>query len=294
MTTSLVPRGRPTGPTQQQANAFIGSEIAVQPGHLQRTKRGNVDLDSDSSNFPVSQYPQSVLEDTAFADRAQVVQGQNLTGRAVQVQYSLGEKDFEFYASKQAAEELANFERWVALQFDFKSPADVDRFAKMFPEYFERRSAVLKNISDANLRYAEILLTGAQSADDYNYLWMCQTGRIPLIEGPIWKPADWFGNAEAQANMALFNPLKLFATSTAITMPTPYIPTAATGFFNPGIPQDAAAGRAVDRRMITGAYPGLGAGAAPQNPGLAGIPANFSLKQAPGAAVVGYRALLGL
>lgn len=289
---SLVPRGRPTGPTQQQANAFIGSEIAAQPGHLQRTQRGNIAITDDTSNFPVSQYPHAVLEDTAFAERAKVVAGQNFTGKEVAVQYSLGEKDFEYFASKQAAEELANFERWVALQFDFKSPADVDRFAKMFPEYFERRSAVLKNISDANLRYAEILLTGAQSADDYNYLWMCQTGRIPLISGPIWKPADWFGGAAATADMALFNPLKLFATANERTMPTPYIPTAATGFFNPGIPQAAGVGRLGDRFTITGSY--LNARGVRQPGEDAGVPGNFNLlRPAAAGAVNPYRALLG-
>lgn len=277
--TNIVPRGRPTGPTQQQANAFIGAELAVQPTALQRTKRGGVAFADDTSNFPASQYPDSALEDTMMVSKSQVVGGQNITGAPVPVHYTLGPDDFEYFRSKQAAEEMANYERWVALQFDFKSPADVDRFAKMFPEYFERRMAVLKNVSDANLRYAQILLTGAQSADDYVYLWMAQTGRIPLITGPLWKPDSWFDvGSAAEARMAMFNPLKLFATARPTTMPTPYIPNANTGFFNPGIPLPATAARSADRNTIQGFTPNPAAGGAPFPPWEVGVPENFSMR----------------
>lgn len=274
---NLVPRGRPTGPTQQQANAFVGVEMASMPGVLQRTQRGGIRLERDSSNFPVSQYPDSVAEDTEMVTRSAVVHGENLTGGAVKVNYTLTDKDFQYYESKQAAQELADFERWVALQFDFKSPADVDRFAKMFPEYFERRLAVLKNVSDANLRYSQILLTGAQSSEDYVYLWLAQTGKIPLISGPLWKPETWFGTTDdAQAKMAMFNPLKLFSTGNAANIQTPYIPNQDTGYFNPGIPEPAGVGRLGDRAMIKGGTPaGYGFGAV--NAVDRGVPPTFTM-----------------
>lgn len=276
---NLVPRGRPTGPTQQQANAFVGVEMASMPGVLQRTQRGGVALFQDQNNFPASQYPDSVAADTEMVTRSTVVQGQNLTGQPVQVNYALTDKDFEYYASKQAAQELADFERWVAMQFDFKSPADVDRFAKMFPEYFERRLAVLKNVSDANLRYSQILLTGAQSSEDYVYLWLAQTGKIPLITGPLWKPEAWFGTANAnQAKLALFNPLRMFSNANANTMPTPYIPDGGTGYFNPGIPLPPGAGRAADRLAIEGgsAQNFMAYGAAAATAAQRGVPPTFN------------------
>jgi len=276
---NLVPRGRPTGPSQTQANAFVGVEMASMPGVLQRTQRGGLAIADDKNNFPVSQYPDSVADDTMMVSRSQVVNGQNLIGRPVNVQYSLSDKDFEYFESKQAAQELANFERWVALQFDFKSPADVDRFAKMFPEYFERRLAVLKNVSDANLRYSQILLTGAQSSEDYVYLWLAQTGKIPLIEGPLWKPETWFGTTNPnQAKLAMFNPLKLFSTGTFMTIPTPYVPTNADGYFNPGIPQPAGAARADDRYKIYGGTPAGYLGAPPAvSPTTRGVPGAFTM-----------------
>lgn len=275
---NLVPRGRPTGPSQTQANAFVGVEMASMPGVLQRTQRGGVALQQDSNNFPVSQYPDSVVDDTEMTLRSSVISGENLTGAPVSVLYNLSDKDFEYYASKQAAQELADFERWVALQFDFKSPADVDRFAKMFPEYFERRLAVLKNVSDANLRYSQILLTGAQSSEDYVYLWLAQTGKIPLISGPLWKPEAWFGTPDdAQAKLAMFNPLKLFSSGTVTSVQTPYIPNPTTGYFNPGIPQPAGIGRLSDRAMVKGGTPagyGLPAVAAVDR----GVPPGFTMR----------------
>lgn len=235
--TTKVPRGRPTGPTQEQANAFVAAEMAVQPGQLQRVERGDIPLAQDTSNFPVSQYPSDVATDTMMHERAKVVGGQNLTGQPVPVHYALSDKDFEFYAQKQAAQELAAFETWVGTQFNFKLPSEVERFARMFPTYFERRKAVLKNVSDTNLRYAEILLTGAQSAEDYEFLWNVQSGRIPLTQGPIWDPSNWFGGANANtAKLALFNPLKLFIDySVADGDLIPNIPQNGN-FFDVGIP----------------------------------------------------------
>jgi len=263
-----APRGRPTGPTQQQAGAFVGAEMAMQPEALQRVKRGGVDLDADSNNFPASQYPWSAMEDSQMQLKAAVVGGENFTAKPVDVQYTLGPEDFAYYKSKQDAEEFAAFERWVQLQFDFKSPAEVDRFAKMFPEYFERRLAVLKNVSDANLRYAQIQLTGAQSADDYLYLWMAQSNRIPLITGALWEPSKWFTSDSASAKLAIFNPFKYFMTTKDIEMP--HIPS--TNFFNPGVPlKSTDQGYAVASNLIK-----MGA-ADESKAGSTGVPNLFSM-----------------
>lgn len=227
MATSLVPGGagfQSTGPTAQQAAAFTATEAAHVQQPLQRPTRGGFvtaagGVVSDPGNFPVQMYPTDVAMDTdAVIRQAVVTQGQNVfynaAGQAVQpnITYAIGEKDFKFYQAKMEAEELAAYERWINLQFDFTKPAEVERFARMYPDYFERRLANLRNISNANLRYAEILCTGCQSPDDYLYLYMVQTGRIPLIQGPIWNPSSWFApQSAADVKMAMFNPFKLYA-----------------------------------------------------------------------------------
>lgn len=228
-----------TGPTRQQAAAFTAAEASHVHQPLQRPLRGGFGVDQDPGNFPVQMYPTDVAMDTDAVIRQQVVAGgQNVfsTSKSTMVPnitYAIGEKDFQFYQAKQEAEELAAFERWLNLQFDFTKPAEVERFARMYPDFFERRLANLRNISNANLRFAEILCTGCQSPDDYLYLYMVQTGRIPLIQGPIWKPDEWFGSTAAELKLAMFNPFKSYIEQTK----APFASTPPPGNFQyPGLP----------------------------------------------------------
>lgn len=240
----MVSARAPQGPTKRQAAQFVAMEMDAQPLATQRVHRGGfADVASDKGNFPTQLYPDMKREDTRMVAKKEVVQGgNNFTGQpATQINYSIGDEDIRYYEAKKEAEELASYERWINRQFNFKSPADVERFSKMFPDYFERRMNVLKNISDANLRYAQICMTGAQSSDDYLYLWLVQTGKIPLIDGPIWDPSRWYAGDRDTAKMALFNPLKLVGMgySTAVPPPPPAGPDA--NWVYPGIPQGAPA-----------------------------------------------------
>lgn len=236
----LVSARAPQGPTRQQAAQFVAMEMDAQPLPTQRVRRGGfADVASDKGNFPTQLYPDMKQEDTRMMAKRQVVQqGQNFTGQpATQINYSIGDEDIRYYESKKEAEELAAYERWINTQFNFKSPADVERFSKMFPDYFERRMNVLKNISDANLRYAQICMTGAQSSDDYLYLWLVQTGKIPLIDGPIWDPSRWYAGDKDTAKLALFNPLRLVAGGPIAVVPPAGPSGPDANWVYPGIPQ---------------------------------------------------------
>lgn len=228
-----------TGPTRQQAAAFTATEAAHVHQPLQRPFRGGFAGETDPGNFPVQMYPTDVAMDTEASIRQQVVTGgQNVYSAAnapavPTLTYAIGDKDFQFFQAKQEAEELATYERWLNLQFDFTKPAEVERFARMYPDFFERRLANLRNISNANLRFAEILCTGCQSPDDYLYLYMVQTGRIPLINGPIWEPDKWFQATDESMKLALFNPFKTYFSSTK----GPYAGAPPPGNFQyPGLP----------------------------------------------------------
>lgn len=242
----MVSARAPQGPSKRQAAQFVAMEMDAQPLATQRVERGGFDdLASDKGNFPTQLYPDMKREDTRMMAKKEVVQGgQNFTGHAAtNITYAIGPEDIRYYESKKEAEELAAYERWINKQFNFKSPADVERFSKMFPDYFERRMNVLKNISDANLRYAQICLTGAQSSDDYLYLWLVQTGKIPLIDGPIWDPSRWYQGTEDTARLALFNPLRLVSALDVSTVP-PAPPSGPNAdWVYPGIPQTLRADR---------------------------------------------------
>jgi len=203
---------RPQGPNYGQVAAFKQMEMNHMPQSIQLPVRGGFleTPDKDKANFPVSQYPEMIAEDTRQATRAKVVDGSgNFSGRNANIVYSLTDEDFKYYEAKEAAEEFAAFERWVATCFDFTKPTEVDRFARMFPDFFERRLATLKNVADANVHYAEIVMRGPQSADDMLYLWLVQTGKIPLIDGPLWDPSKWAQPDATTTKLAIFNPWRM-------------------------------------------------------------------------------------
>lgn len=213
---------RPQGPNYGQVAAFKQMEMRHMPQSIQLPIRGGFlkDPDKDKANFPVSQYPEMIAEDTRQATRAAVVEGKgNFSGQQAGLIYSLTDEDFKYYEAKEAAEEFAAFERWVATCFDFTKPTEVDRFARMFPDFFERRLATLKNVADANVHYAEIVMRGPQSADDMLYLWLVQTGKIPLIDGPLWDPSKWAKPDATTTKLAIFNPWKMVSGKTGSLVP---------------------------------------------------------------------------
>lgn len=230
---------RPQGPGYGEVSAFKSMEMNHMPQPVQRSARGGFDLSNetlsdDKANFPASQYPEMIAEDTRQATRSKVVKGSNFTGKEANMVYHITDEDFKYFEAKEAAEEFAAFERWVVTCFDFKKPTEVDRFARMFPSYFERRLATIKNVADANVRYAEIVLRGPQSSDDFLYLWLVQTGKIPLINGPLWDPSQWSKGSEGTTKMALFNPWNIIKGGTGQQMP--YAIGKGDNWTYPGVP----------------------------------------------------------
>jgi len=232
---------RPQGPGYGEVQAFKSMEMNHMPQPVQRSARGGFNLSDetlsdDKANFPASQYPEMIAEDTRQSTRSKVVTGANFTGDKATMVYNISDEDFKYYEAKEAAEEFAAFERWVVTCFDFKKPTEVDRFARMFPSYFERRMATIKNVADANVRYAEIVLRGPQSSDDFLYLWLVQTGKIPLIEGPLWDPSQWSKPSASSTKMALFNPWKIVNGGTGQMVP--YAIGTGNNWTYPGVPQE--------------------------------------------------------
>lgn len=230
------------GPGYGEVLSFKQMEMNHMPQPVQYARRGGFEsVEKDPANFPVSEYPEMIAEDTRQATRNKVVTGKgNFSGREANINYMLTDEDFKYFEAKEAAEEFAAFERWVQTCFDFKKPAEVDRFARMFPNFFERRLATIKNVADANVKYAEIVMRGPQSADDMLYLWLVQTGKIPLISGALWDPSSWSKPDKTTTKMALFNPWKVINGKEGQSMP--YAIGHDGNYTYPGIPMAVGAG----------------------------------------------------
>ena len=225
------------GPTRQQTRQFTKYLIANQQVPLQRVPRGGFDkLEDDYGNTPTQMYPYDE-SDTEWALKQQILQTglgtDKTTPTQVQQNYMLTQRDIDYIASKQEAETLAQFEAYASTLFDFKDPAQVKLFAQIYPQYYKRRFAVIDNVANAQVRYAKLMLTGPQNANDIEFMYLAQSGRVPLISGPLWNPSQWFKSSSSNIKLALFNPFKPLTQDDAF-LP---IPGGINGVYTtPGLP----------------------------------------------------------
>ena len=93
------------------------------------------------------------------------------------------DSDFEWLQRKQAAAEVADFERWFAKEFDLMDPAQKARAKELYPEFYAARKKLLK-IQTKNLqRLARIKLEGISSFKDLQTVYLAESGRLNL--GPL-------------------------------------------------------------------------------------------------------------
>lgn len=93
------------------------------------------------------------------------------------------DEDFEWLQRKQAAAEVADFERWFAKEFDLMDPAQKARAKELYPEFYAARKKLLK-IQTKNLqRLARIKLEGISSFKDLQTVYLAESGRLNL--GPL-------------------------------------------------------------------------------------------------------------
>lgn len=113
----------------------------------------------------------------------------------------------------------SQFEAYASTLFDFKDPAQVKLFAQIYPQYYKRRFAVIDNVANAQSRYAKLMLTGPQNANDIEFMYLAQSGRVPLISGPLWNPSAWFKSEASDMKLALFNPFKPLTQKDQLPIP---------------------------------------------------------------------------
>ncbi len=93
------------------------------------------------------------------------------------------DQDFKWLQEKQAAAEVADFERWFAKEFDLMDPAQKQRAKELYPEFYKARKKLLK-IQAKNLQnLARIKLEGISSFKDLQTTYLAETGRLDL--GPL-------------------------------------------------------------------------------------------------------------
>lgn len=218
--------GRYAGPPPGQARQFVAAEEAMTPDPWQNPLRSGEDANApvNKDRFPAQYYSHSTGRDTRYALKQQAVQGGyygpngTKAGANTMVTIPLTDADFDYMQSKADEQEAANFKIWCEQWYDMANPAEIRLFQEAFPEYFDQRVALIKNMAENMTRFAILRLYGPRTKEDFMFLWMVQTNRVPLVTGPLWQPDTWSKEGPSK-RYALFNPWRMLNRENTPNMP---------------------------------------------------------------------------
>ncbi len=133
------------------------------------------------------QFPTASL--TTYDKRDRVMNAKLQLGEGAPMGYTpfgkmeASDADFDWYEKKQAAVELANFQRWFAREFDLMSPVQKKRAKELYPEFYAQRKKLLRKQAKNLFDLARIKLEGIDKFKDLVKVYMAETGRLDV--GPL-------------------------------------------------------------------------------------------------------------
>jgi len=155
------------------------------------------------------------------------------------------EAEIAYFERKAEQERFAAFDSWVSTRFDLTDIAQVSMLKSIYPQYFERRDALIDEQADLAKDVAKMRNRGFSSLSDLMTEWQIETGALTLPAGPLWNPNQWLTNqmadpstvakiGDSNNSMAqytrnvyqhgLFNPLKPLAVLQGAFAPNPNNP----------------------------------------------------------------------
>lgn len=129
--------------------------------------------------------------------RQEMVQAGQITS-ARPLPYTEGE--MQYLIDRNAAEEYAAYNQWIANRYDINDPPTRAMLKQMIPRYFEQRKAVLEEQMADHARYARLVFDGPDSEEDLMFQWTVETGRRHIPTGPFYNPFQWMLNETDQPN----------------------------------------------------------------------------------------------
>lgn len=195
---------RPIGPTIAEAAGFGALEQAQLRPAVQSTKKPGM---APESNFPAAYTPLDPF-DTAYETKSRMLDGY-FSDKPIQPFLQVGPDDVSYVVRKQHAQDQANFLRFCEQFINWGDPTHVALFKQWLPEFFEARENVIDNAHDISKRMAKITMRGVQGREDLEFLWLVQSGQIPVI-GDLYKAETYNAPIDADSlKKAYFNPYKV-------------------------------------------------------------------------------------
>lgn len=158
--------------------------------------------DKRSNRFPVRLFPKDPYDDVA---RLKSAAADDLGVK------TLTTDDLEYLRRKEESIQGADFKTWIIGQFDNKDPAQREMFMRTFGEIVTEQESIIDHRAELSARLAKMALRGPASKEDYEFLYLLNTGRIELPTGELWDPKKWNSAGEKNAILkrGMFNPNKV-------------------------------------------------------------------------------------
>lgn len=137
--------------------------------------------------------------------------------------YAVTDKDVQYIEDKEKARQYAEFLGFMRTQFDMSDQAEAWIARQTFPDMFDGPQKYFDAMMDNVKTFTKINMRGAQSMDDYFFLWKLLTGTIHIPKGftsdqltealPVIQDSLQSRNKFFNNNRGLFNPRRYMESS---------------------------------------------------------------------------------
>jgi hypothetical protein len=171
--------------------------------HASGKTRENAD-----SEFPVQINRPNRARDTRIQLKSDYIAQQ---GGGINIGHALfDDKDLEAFEDIKRQKQQVSFESWLSSYFDVQDPPTAKIISEIYPEYWTKREASIRQQAELQTDLALIRLRGPTTKKDLLTLYALSTGAVDMPGGSIFEPSQWsYPNTDFSRGM--FNPRRYHA-----------------------------------------------------------------------------------
>lgn len=169
---------------------------------------GKTRKEGEDSEFPVQINRPNRKRDTRIAlKRDYIAQsgdgGLNL-GAAL-----FDDKDLAAFEDIKRQKQQVSFESWLSSYFDVQDPPTAKIISEIYPEYWTKREATIRQQAELQTDLALIRLRGPTTKKDLLTLYALSTGAVDIPRGSIFEPSKW-SHDNKDFSRGMFNPRRYY------------------------------------------------------------------------------------
>lgn len=120
------------------------------------------------------------------------------------------DKDLAAFEDIKRQKQQVSFESWLSSYFDVQDPPTAKIISEIYPEYWTKREASIRQQAELQTDLALIRLRGPTTKKDLLTLYALSTGAVDMPGGSVFEPTAWSHN-NADFNRGMLNPRRYYA-----------------------------------------------------------------------------------